>query len=138
MLICLFSFIGNLLVQPGLNGGMASSLSLFVASHLKTAIAKCITAASNNDGAAVTLQGCTGADSQNWVFNNGQVRVFGNKCLDVTNGANNDGTKLQIWTCFDGSVNQLWDYTVCYLFLPFLSTRSLNTCFQCCSGGITT
>jgi hypothetical protein len=86
-------FVGNLLVQPGLS------------------TTKCITAASNNDGAAVVLQGCTGADSQNWVFNNGQVVVFGNKCLDVTNGVNNDGTKVQIWTCEDGSINQQWDYT---------------------------
>ncbi|KAF8629590.1 hypothetical protein AX15_003336 [Amanita polypyramis BW_CC] len=86
-------FIGSLLIQPGLNGG------------------KCLTAASNNNGAAVTIQGCTGSANQNWVFSGGQVQVFGNKCLDVTNGANADGTKLQIYTCLGGNQNQQWYYT---------------------------
>jgi Ricin-type beta-trefoil lectin domain len=64
---------------------------------------KCMTAVSNTDGAAVTLQTCTGADSQKWTFDSGSVKVFGSKCLDVVGGQNVDGTKLQIWTC---STNQ--------------------------------
>ncbi|KIL59005.1 carbohydrate-binding module family 13 protein [Amanita muscaria Koide BX008] len=88
------AFIGNLLLQPALNSG------------------KCMTAASNNDGALVTIQTCTGGASQTWVFTNGEVRVFGNKCLDVTNGGNYDGNKLQIWTCYDGDTNQQWYYDV--------------------------
>jgi hypothetical protein len=42
-----------------------------------------MTAASNTDGAAVSIQACTGAASQQWSFKSGQVQVFGNKCLDV-------------------------------------------------------
>jgi len=74
---------------------------------------KCLTAASNSDGAAVTIQACTGAASQMWTFNGGQVKLFGNsKCLDVTNGANTNGNKLQIWTCStNGNQNQQWYYT---------------------------
>jgi hypothetical protein len=30
---------------------------------------------------------------------------------DVTNGTDADGTKLQLWTCYSGSVNQQWYYT---------------------------
>ncbi|KAH6880179.1 macrophage activating glycoprotein [Coprinopsis sp. MPI-PUGE-AT-0042] len=72
---------------------------------------KCLTAASNTDGAWVTLQTCTGAASQKWVFAAGTVRVFGNKCLDVSDGLNVDGTKLQIWGCGpDNNVNQKWYY----------------------------
>lgn len=33
----------------------------------------------------------------------GQFRLFGDKCLDVTDGVDNDGTKLQIWKCGDDS-----------------------------------
>ncbi|KJA25073.1 carbohydrate-binding module family 13 protein [Hypholoma sublateritium FD-334 SS-4] len=89
------SYIGQLLLQPGLN----------------TAI--CLTAASNNDGAAVTIQPCTGSTAQKWTFaGNGQVTVYGNKCLDVTDGKNADGTKMQIWTCSTNNPNQKWDYNV--------------------------
>ncbi len=71
-----------------------------------------MTAASNSDGAAVTLQGCTGAKSQLWEFKDGAVKVFGNKCLDVTDGNPSNGNNLQIWTCVDQSTNQLWDYDI--------------------------
>lgn len=75
---------------------------------------KCLTAASNSDGARVTIQDCvSGQQNQQWVMNNGvNVRVFGNKCLDVTDGKNADGTRLQIWTCSSGNANQMWDYNV--------------------------
>ncbi|KAJ3569901.1 hypothetical protein NP233_g4761 [Leucocoprinus birnbaumii] len=73
---------------------------------------KCLTAASNADGAAVTLQGCTGAQSQLWTFDNGAVKVHGNKCLDVTGGSQNNGNHLQIWTCGNGNPNQSWDYDI--------------------------
>lgn len=33
----------------------------------------------------------------------GQFRLFHDKCLDVTDGVDNDGTKLQIWKCGDDS-----------------------------------
>lgn len=76
-------------------------------------LAICLTAASNNDGAAVTIQSCTGSAAQKWTFaGNGQVTVYGNKCLDVTDGKNADGTKMQIWTCSTNNPNQKWDYNV--------------------------
>ncbi|PFH48479.1 carbohydrate-binding module family 13 protein [Amanita thiersii Skay4041] len=87
------AFKGKLLLEPGLNNG------------------KCLTAASNANGAAVTIQSCTGTDSQHWVFSGGSVIAFGDKCLDVTEGQNVDGTKLQIWTCGTGNQNQQWFYT---------------------------
>jgi len=89
------AYLSPVLLEPGNNAGF------------------CLTAASNTDGAFVTLQPCTGADAQQWTFTNGQVKLFGNsKCLDVTDGVNNDGTKLQIWSCADSSnANQQWFYT---------------------------
>ena len=74
------------------------------------AAGKCLTAASNNDGAWVTIQPCTGSVSQKWTFTGGVVQVFGNKCLDVTDGVNADGSKIQISTCLSQNPSQQWYY----------------------------
>ncbi len=72
-----------------------------------------MTAASNANGASVTLQPCTGADAQKWTFTNGQVKTYGTSmCLDVTKGVDSDGTQLQVWSCSgSGDANQQWFYT---------------------------
>lgn len=89
------SYLGALLIEPGLNNG------------------KCLTAASNTDGAIVTIQACTGATSQQWTFTGGSVKIFSNtKCLDVTSGSTANGNKLQIWTCStNNNPNQQFWYT---------------------------
>ncbi|KAJ7030027.1 alginate lyase-domain-containing protein [Mycena alexandri] len=86
---------GPLFIEPGLNNG------------------KCLTAASNADGAIVTIQTCTGSTAQTWTFTGGSVKIFGNtKCLDVTNGSTANGNKLQIWTCStNNNPNQQFYYT---------------------------
>jgi len=86
-------FRGALLIQPGLSS------------------AKCLTAASNSDGAPVTIQACTNAAAQKWTFTGGSVHIFDNKCLDVVGGSTTDGTKLQIWTCTSNNPNQQFSYT---------------------------
>ncbi|KAJ2918133.1 hypothetical protein MD484_g2246, partial [Candolleomyces efflorescens] len=86
-------FLGELLLQPQINN------------------LKCLTASANNDGAAVILQTCTGSASQKWTFTGGTIRAFGNKCLDVKDGVNQDGTKLQVWTCSADNANQQWYYS---------------------------
>ncbi|KAJ7728573.1 ricin B lectin domain-containing protein [Mycena maculata] len=76
--------------------------------------ASCLTATTNADGAAVIIDQCTNATALNsWVFPNGlnevgTLQIFGDKCLDVTNGVDADGTLLQIWTCATGNTNQMW------------------------------
>ncbi|THU82741.1 carbohydrate-binding module family 13 protein [Dendrothele bispora CBS 962.96] len=88
------AYQGQLLIEPGLNNG------------------KCLTAASNSDGAVVNIQPCTGADAQKWTFTGTTLQVFDNKCLDVTNGKNANGVLLQIWTCSNnGNPNQKFWYT---------------------------
>ncbi|KAG6812253.1 hypothetical protein H0H92_003709 [Tricholoma furcatifolium] len=87
-------YIGALSLEPGLT------------------IGQCLTAASNTDGATVSIQPCTYDTDQQWTFANGAVTIFGgSKCLDVPNGNNADGTLLQIWTCTAGNPNQQWSYT---------------------------
>ncbi|KAF7343887.1 hypothetical protein MVEN_01677400 [Mycena venus] len=79
----------------------------------------CIAVAENADGEPLIIHDCnTESDLavQDWEIsfytreNAGpqQIKVFGDKCIDVKDGVNADGTKLQIWTCTDGNKNQLW------------------------------
>jgi Ricin-type beta-trefoil lectin domain len=85
--------------------------------------APCLQAQGDYDGAPVVLATCgnfNGADKEWNVIEGGaaeasgnpgpvtQIRLFGDKCLDVPNGNDSDGVKLQIWTCYDGNPNQLW------------------------------
>ncbi|KAJ7038358.1 hypothetical protein C8F04DRAFT_359392 [Mycena alexandri] len=75
----------------------------------------CLTASSNTDGATVVVEPCTTNNAaQTWVQNGQTLLVFGNKCLDVTNGVTNtNGVKMQIWTCTpgQGDAAQHWSIT---------------------------
>ncbi|KIM76660.1 carbohydrate-binding module family 13 protein [Piloderma croceum F 1598] len=88
------SFKGPLLIQPGVNTG------------------KCLRA-DNKNGASVEVTSCTGSSDQEWTFGpKGAVSLYnGAKCLDVTDGKNADGTKLQVWDCGSGNPNQEFSYT---------------------------
>ncbi|KAL0564616.1 hypothetical protein V5O48_017425 [Marasmius crinis-equi] len=78
----------------------------------------CISASENADGAPVVIHNCNTEDvvKHSWEvslfskFPAGpqQIKVFGDKCLDVKDGIVADGTKLQIWSCTEGNTNQLW------------------------------
>ncbi|KAF9263019.1 ricin B lectin [Marasmius fiardii PR-910] len=75
----------------------------------------CISA-SNAVGAPVTIESCIASgdiSGQNWTFTqNGvpqQLSILGGSlCLDVINGVNTNGTRLQVFTCTPGNTNQLW------------------------------
>jgi len=86
-------FKGALTLEPGLT------------------IGKCLTAASNADGAQVTIEVCTYAANQEWTFSGGTVTIFDNKCLDVTGGNTANGVGMQIWTCTSNNANQQFFYT---------------------------
>ncbi|MCL6673153.1 endo-1,4-beta-xylanase [Streptomyces panaciradicis] len=62
--------------------------------------------ASTTDGTQVQLWDCNGATNQQWtVTDAGELRVYGNKCLDAAGTGN--GTKVQIYSCWGGD-NQKW------------------------------
>jgi len=72
---------------------------------------KCLRA-DNANGAQVVVSDCTGSSDQEWTFTNGQIQLYGGKCMDVTGGVNADGTKLQVWDCGPSStVSQQFTYT---------------------------
>ncbi|KAJ7062842.1 ricin B lectin domain-containing protein [Mycena amicta] len=83
--------------------------------------ASCLTATKNADGAPVVISDCplgTGGstslpENQQWVTTGGteqvgQIKIYGDKCLDVVDGNTANGAKLQIWTCATGNTNQMW------------------------------
>ncbi|MDH6514156.1 endo-1,4-beta-xylanase [Streptomyces pseudovenezuelae] len=62
--------------------------------------------ASTTDGTQVQLYDCHSATNQQWSSTSaGELRVYGNKCLDAAGTGN--GTKVQIYSCWGGD-NQKW------------------------------
>ncbi|MEV3984396.1 PHB depolymerase family esterase [Nonomuraea sp. NPDC049758] len=58
------------------------------------------------DGTAVQLWDCNGRTNQQWTRTSaGELRVYGNKCLDA--GGTGNGAKIQIYSCWGGD-NQKW------------------------------
>ncbi|MGW6395266.1 endo-1,4-beta-xylanase [Streptomyces sp. NPDC055103] len=61
---------------------------------------------STTDGTQVTLWDCNNRTNQRWAYTAaGELRVYGDKCLDAGGTAN--GTKVQIYSCWGGD-NQKW------------------------------
>ena len=78
----------------------------------ETLATKILTYFSNSNGSPVVIGDCTGGDDQLWTFKNGAVTAYGDtKCLDVTDGVNSNGVKLQIWDCRLSNVTQQWYWT---------------------------
>ncbi|KAF8178397.1 alginate lyase-domain-containing protein [Mycena galopus ATCC 62051] len=102
---------GELLIQPVLNNGTFARQVRITPTLQFRPLGKCLTAQSNADSGAVTIQACTSAAAQKWTFNDGSVKIFGSKCLDVTDGKTNNGNKLQIWTCSTNNPNQQFWWT---------------------------
>jgi endo-1,4-beta-xylanase len=62
--------------------------------------------ASTTDGTQVQLWDCNSGTNQQWTHTaSGELRVYGNKCLDAAGTGN--GAKVQIYSCWGGD-NQKW------------------------------
>jgi len=62
--------------------------------------------ATTADGTQVQLWDCNGQTNQTWSATSaGEIRVYGNKCLDAAGTGN--GAKVQIYSCWGGD-NQKW------------------------------
>ena len=61
---------------------------------------------STTDGTQVQLWDCHNGTNQQWTYTAaGELRVYGNKCLDAAGTGN--GAKVQIYSCWGGD-NQKW------------------------------
>jgi endo-1,4-beta-xylanase len=73
-----------------------------------TAAGRCVDVpnAGTADGTAVQLWDCNGQSNQQWAQTSaGELRVYGNKCLDA--GGTGNGARVQIYSCWGGD-NQKW------------------------------
>ncbi|TDU80533.1 endo-1,4-beta-xylanase [Streptomyces sp. KS 21] len=62
--------------------------------------------ASTSDGTQLNLWDCNNRTNQQWSYTaGGELRVYGNECLDAAGTGN--GTKVQIYSCWGGD-NQKW------------------------------
>ncbi|MFF9019889.1 endo-1,4-beta-xylanase [Streptomyces eurythermus] len=62
--------------------------------------------AATTDGTQLQLWDCNNATNQQWTStDSGELRVYGDKCLDAAGTGN--GTKVQIYSCWGGD-NQKW------------------------------
>jgi len=61
-------------------------------------------------GAAVTIQDCTGAATQQWNANaDGSITSAADTglCLDASGAGTGNGTSVDVWNC-NGATNQAW------------------------------
>ncbi|KAF7369719.1 hypothetical protein MVEN_00303400 [Mycena venus] len=110
----------------------------------------CLAVADNADGEPLVIHNCNNGPfpNQDWQVSfwipteeDGparnsapqQIKVFGDKCIDVKDGVNADGTKLQIWTCADGNKNQEWVSVTDSTF----QWNGTNKCIDLTDGKIT-
>ncbi|MEU6789113.1 ricin-type beta-trefoil lectin domain protein [Nonomuraea angiospora] len=65
---------------------------------------------SQANGAQAQIWDCNGQPGQQWTATeDGELRVYGGKCLDVYNRGTADGTNVIIWDC-NGQDNQKWRF----------------------------
>lgn len=67
--------------------------------------------ASTKPGARVAIQACDDGKNQQFTpRSNGEIRVYGDMCLDAAGGRSQDGDPIIIWECHGGE-NQEWTVT---------------------------
>ncbi|KAJ7038926.1 ricin B lectin domain-containing protein [Mycena alexandri] len=121
----------------------AVQLQSGAAAFTNAGIQGCISAAENVDGEALVIHNCNTEALANQDFTLNfftkesagpqLIKVFGDKCIDVTGGVNADGTKLQIWTCDSTNPNQQWTSVADFT----LRWGSTNKCIDLTNGKIT-
>ena len=96
-------------VLNALNGGTTTPPPTGDGGQIKgVASGRCLDVpnASTTDGTQIQLYDCHSNSNQQWtVTDSGEIRVYGNKCLDAAGTGN--GAKVQIYSCWGGD-NQKW------------------------------
>ncbi|MEU2065243.1 endo-1,4-beta-xylanase [Streptomyces sp. NPDC013455] len=95
-------------VLNALNGGSTTPPPSDAGAIKGVASGRCVDVpnSSTADGTQVQLWDCNSGTNQQWTYTAaGELRVYGNKCLDAAGTGN--GTKVQIYSCWGGD-NQKW------------------------------
>ncbi|WEO94756.1 endo-1,4-beta-xylanase [Streptomyces sp. FXJ1.172] len=96
-------------VLNALNGGGSTTPPPATGGEIKgVGSGRCldVPGSSTTDGTQVQLWDCHSGTNQQWTYTDaGELRVYGNKCLDAAGTGN--GAKVQIYSCWGGD-NQKW------------------------------
>ncbi|WP_217144455.1 endo-1,4-beta-xylanase [Streptomyces sp. AC627_RSS907] len=95
-------------VLNALNGGDSSQPPADTGQIKGVGSGRCldVPGTSTTDGTQLQLWDCHSGTNQQWTYTTaGELRVYGNKCLDAAGTGN--GTKVQIYSCWGGD-NQKW------------------------------
>ncbi|PWS47964.1 1,4-beta-xylanase [Streptomyces sp. FT05W] len=95
-------------VLAALNGGGSTTPPEGSGQIKGTGSGRCLDVpdSSTADGTQLQLWDCSNAANQQWALSGtGELKVYGNKCLDAAGTGN--GTKVQIYSCWGGD-NQKW------------------------------
>jgi lysophospholipase L1-like esterase len=88
---------------------------------------------STADGTQLNLWDCNGGTNQQWTYTSaGELRVYGNKCLDA--GGSGDGAIVQIYSCWGGD-NQKWQVNSDGTIVGVQSGRCLDAVGQGTANG---
>lgn len=95
-------------VLDALNGGTTTTPPVDSGQIKGTGSGRCLDVpnAGTTDGTPLQLWDCHSNSNQQWAYTDaGEVRVYGDKCLDAAGAGN--GAKVQIYSCWGGD-NQKW------------------------------
>ncbi|MFD4170634.1 endo-1,4-beta-xylanase [Streptomyces albidoflavus] len=95
-------------VLDALNGGSTTPPPSGAGSVKGVASGRCLDVpnSSTTDGTQLQLWDCSGGTNQQWTYTAaGELRVYGDKCLDA--GGTGNGARVQIYSCW-GADNQRW------------------------------
>jgi hypothetical protein len=108
--------------QSGLDKTGPPTVCIWESYHFRRTnrfLTECLTRSSEADGSSIIVRTC---DSSSGIFSSEWWRVeqrtptayrlrslLSDGCLDVPDGNDADGTKMQVWTCYNGNANQLWE-----------------------------
>ncbi|KAJ7479460.1 ricin B lectin domain-containing protein [Mycena galericulata] len=94
----------------------------------------CLTAPQNVDGGKVVVQPCDASPGQIWQTDGQTLSVWGDYCLDVTNGNTANGVPLQIWSCTPGQGDANQHFTISGTAIQWANT---DQCLDLTNGNLT-
>ncbi|KAJ6556122.1 ricin B lectin domain-containing protein [Mycena capillaripes] len=119
-----------------------AALSLTLSAIKNAGIQGCIGADQDINGSPLVIHNCATdpPPDADWAVSfsttaTQQLKIFGDKCIDVKDGVNADGTKLQIWDCTEGNTNQL--FTVISNAGGLIQWAGTNKCIDLTNGAMT-
>ncbi|ORY35851.1 glycoside hydrolase superfamily [Naematelia encephala] len=72
----------------------------------------CIVPSGDSEGSSVIVTDCDSSDDIAWTYQGTSlVHSATGKCMDITNGEQQSGNIAQIWGCYAGNTNQMFDFS---------------------------